>query len=482
MANTIQVKRSINGVVPATGTLAPGEIAWIDHDPATNATGDGTLGALYIGDMTSGGAVTRQIGGTVGSDYVTEILDDTTLTGNTTIGGNGGTESLKLMGANQINGAVTLPTVAQSVNDETAASTSYVQTAVLAGTAPISQASDTDIELTPNHADIATAGDFLVYTGTQGAGLWRNVSLTGGDVSMAIDSPGSGHTMTMQVTDVQNGAVDLATDVVGPFLSSVINTPNETKVTVVSGATGAEHGVQIGLDTNVDIAGHLTIAGDLTVSGTQTTVDTATVSIKDNVFVLGDATSAVGDRGIQYKYDVSGTPTTGYFGQDKATGDFVYRPDATGSNVDEHTGNLGGAQFSTVAGTLTTGSQPNITSLGVIGSGQWQGTAVGAQWGGTGLNTSTANGGNKHTGVPSISSGSWDVNAQLSPTLGGTGYADPAANSLLIGNGANAMTVLSAPNMGNASNAGMFLGMDADSNSATFGAPKWVQTVDGGTW
>jgi len=385
------------------------------------------------------------------------------------------------MTATKINNAVTLPTVAQSVNDETAASTSYVQTAVLAGTAPISQASDTDIELNAG-ADQATEGDFLVYTGTAGSGLWRNVSLTGGDVSMAVDA-GSGHTMTMQVTDVQNGAVDLATDVVGPFLSSVVHTPNETSVTVVSGATGAEHGVKIGLDANqVNIAGHLTIAGDLTVSGTQTTVDTATVSIKDNVFVLGDATSAVGDRGIQYKYDVGGTPTTGYFGQDKATGDFVYRPDATGSNVDEHTGNLGGAQFLTIGGELTTGAQPNITSLGVIGSGQWQGTAVGAQWGGTGLNTSTANGGTKHTGVPSISSGSWDVNAQLSPTLGGTGYADPAANTLLIGNGANAMTVLSAPNMGNASNAGMFLGVDADSNSATFGAPKWVQTMDGGTW
>lgn len=55
----------------------------------------------------------------------------------------------------------------------------------------------------------------------------------------------------------------------------------------------------------------------------------------------------------------------------------------------------------------------SLTTVGTIATGVWHGTSVGAQYGGTGLNTSAS------TGCPSISSGTWSVGACAS--LSGTG-------------------------------------------------------------
>ncbi len=72
MANTIQIKRSDGNSAP--GSLGKGELAWVDH-----GTG-GAAGKLYIGDMTSAGAVVRTIAGP--GHYAP--LADAALTGNPT--------------------------------------------------------------------------------------------------------------------------------------------------------------------------------------------------------------------------------------------------------------------------------------------------------------------------------------------------------------------------------------------------------------
>ncbi|QQS22951.1 hypothetical protein IPM19_00035 [bacterium] len=72
-------------------------------------------------------------------------------------------------------------------------------------------------------------------------------------------------------------------------------------------------------------------------------------------------------------------------------------------------------------------------NTGVVTTGTWNGTAIGAQYGGTGINTSAS------TGVPSISSGTWSVNAQLGVALGGTGAATLTTNGVLYGNGTSAI-------------------------------------------
>ena len=80
---------------------------------------------------------------------------------------------------------------------------------------------------------------------------------------------------------------------------------------------------------------------------------------------------------------------------------------------------------------------PNITgTVALLDGGQtftsalWNGTAIGAQYGGTGLNTSAS------TGVPSISSGTWSVNTLLPLSLGGTNKnITPSAGSVAYSDG-----------------------------------------------
>jgi hypothetical protein len=62
----------------------------------------------------------------------------------------------------------------------------------------------------------------------------------------------------------------------------------------------------------------------------------------------------------------------------------------------------------------------SLTSVGTLSTGTWQATAVGAQWGGTGQNTSAS------TGIPSVSSGTWSVTT--TPSFTGTNISGTAAS------------------------------------------------------
>ena len=78
----------------------------------------------------------------------------------------------------------------------------------------------------------------------------------------------------------------------------------------------------------------------------------------------------------------------------ESDGHLIYNPS---------TGRLTATQL---AGTLQTASQTNITSVGTIGTGVWQGTDIGVQHGGTGVGTHTSNGVLTGNGTSAIESGS----------------------------------------------------------------------------
>ena len=465
MQNQIKIKRSANGNVPV---LAAGEMAWIDH----HATDGGAAGALYIGDMKNGATTVRQIAGAADSSYVTTILDDSALTGDTTMAP-GGVGSVAMAGAAATAGAVTVPTMTAVPDGQTGdlrvANTEFVTSAIQLGTAPIHQADDTDIEL--SGADAATAGDFLVYTGTIGSGLWRNVTLAG-DVSSSIN----GHTMTLNVDQVQNGAVNMSTDTVGAYVSSVVHVANQTSVTLDNSVgdqdLGQHHGVVIGLANDVTIPNDLTVSGDLIVSGTTTTVTSETVSVKDNVFVIGDdSIQNTQDRGIEFKYNKTASAAnakSGWFGFDKTDDTFTYIPDATNTS-EEFTGTIGDAKFTNIAGTLTTALQTAITGLGVISAGTWQADKITPAYGGTGINHTVAG---KDEGVLSLSGGVFDVTPQMSASLGGTGVSEPADGGILVGKGTGQsdMTVLTIGSVGQK----LMVGSN--------GQPTWSDVMDGGTF
>ena len=417
--NKIQIRRSPNVGAPAAGTLQQGELAWVDHS-ATDV--GGTDGCLYIGDMKTGTALVRKIGGTGSSSFVTDILETSALTG-----------------------VPTAPTAGPSVNTTQLATTAFVQTAVAGGTVAIENASDTNMI---NKA----AGHVLLYDGID---TWDNKPLTG-DVTINKDGLTS-------VISVSQTAVVLGTDTQGPYLATLANTDGNLVVTGV----GAEDAAAV-----INLATDVTIAGNLIVAGQTTEVRSTIVTIEDPIFTLGENVAGVQDRGIAMKY----TATDGKFawmGMDVSDDKFKYIPVALNSG-EVITGAVGKAAFSEINGLLMDATQTNITEIGTITTGAWQADEVGPEWGGTGINTSTANGGTKHTGVPSINGGSWDVTAELATSLGGTGLNAVAANGILLGGGAGQdMTVLTLAT--GATAVGMALKIGAT-------GPEWSNVMDGGTF
>lgn len=180
--------------------------------------------------------------------------------------------------------------------------------------------------------------------------------------------------------------------------------------------------VTVGHTTSeVTFGDNVTVTGNLTVAGTTTTVNSTTVSIADPIFELGSSSSDDNlDRGISMKYNSSGAKTA-FMGFDDSDGKFVLIPDATDTNSvftgsigvlksNIETGNTGltvggSTPFSdNGSGTLTLqnvdaldatteatieaaiDTLSNLTSIGTISTGVWQGTPIGTTYGGTGLN------------------------------------------------------------------------------------------------
>lgn len=82
-----------------------------------------------------------------------------------------------------------------------------------------------------------------------------------------------------------------------------------------------------------------------------------------------------------------------------------------------------------------------VTS-GAVTTGSWTATAVGAQYGGTGIATHAA------TGVPYVSSGSWATETLLDETRGGTGIGSYTGGDLIHASGASSLQVLNIGNYG----------------------------------
>lgn len=401
MASTIKIKRSTGASAPIS--LDAGELAWID---------DGGAGTLYIGDAITGAV--KSIGGNKGGDWGADLLNSTTLTG-----------------------TPTAPTASASDNSTQVATTAYVDNQVLNATNAISAASDTNI-ITPSAAQI------LIHDGVNS---WDNKSLSG-DVTIASDG-------STTVNSVAPNTVALGTDTTGNFVASIASANGDL---VVSNSGTEQANVDLALPNDV------TVRGNLTVQGTTTTVDSTTVVVSDPIFVIGEQTAGK-DRGIEFKYSVApGIGKQGFFGYDDSAAAFTFIEDATNTN-EVFSGTAGNVIFGDITGTLQTASQTNITGLGTITTGTWQGDIIDAARGGFGIDTSAS------TGVASVSGGTWSVASELSVTLGGTGRSSLAAGTLMYGNGTNAMTQLAV------GTANQFLQM----NSAGT-APEWTSTMDGGTF
>jgi len=356
--NVIQIKRSPNAAAPAT--LAAGELAWID---------DGGAGTLYIGDAATGAIKT--IGGNKAGDWGTDFRTDTALLGTTTMANlTAGAGAFDFTSATTI----TAPTQAPNDSSDKVATTQYVNDRINVSGGAFSTLTDTDFSNLAN-------GHLAIYDADAdgGNGKWENHPISGGHVTMSKDG-------VMQVVDVQAGAIDLTTDTASPYVATITNTDTNLAITN-SGGTNAGVGI--------DLAANVTISGDLVVQGQTTTVDSTTVTLSDPVLVLGTAVSgASNDSGVEFNYD-DGAAKKGYFGWDRSSNVFTFIPDA--SNTGEvFTGTAGNAKFNEVEAEISTAVQTqittmaNLTTVGTISTGVWEGTEIAQNKGGTGRTSGTA--------------------------------------------------------------------------------------------
>jgi hypothetical protein len=160
----------------------------------------------------------------------------------------------------------------------------------------------------------------------------------------------------------------------------------------------AANGTDVEWASNIDIPGtldvtgnavfdaNLTVQGDLTVNGTETIINTQTLTVEDKNIELGKITSPTDVTADGGGITLKGTT-------DK-TINWIDATDAwtLSEHVDLATGKeyrINGAQVLTGTGLGSGVTSSSLTSVGTIGTGIWQGTAVGTAYGGTGQTTYT---------------------------------------------------------------------------------------------
>jgi hypothetical protein len=174
-----------------------------------------------------------------------------------------------------------------------------------------------------------------------------------------------------------------------PVIKLVDGTARQLLQTDAAG-TSVEWASNIDIPGTLDVTGAATfdnnviIQGDLTVNGTETIINTQTLDVEDKNIVIGkvvtpsDITADGG--GITLKGDTDKT---------------INWVDATDAwTLSEHV-NIASAKEYRIAGTkvldaTSLGSavvSSSLTSVGTIGTGVWQGTAIGTAYGGTGQTT-----------------------------------------------------------------------------------------------
>jgi hypothetical protein len=408
--NIIKIKRTTGTTAPSS--LNAGELAY--------SGGAGTQGnngqRLFIGDPANSNAVT-----VIGGNYFSNLMDHAH--GTTTA------SSVLIVDANKSTSEVRTPALylGTSGNDTLVTATAAEINALDGITTNVTELNYLD----GTSLGTVVASKVLAVDANKDITGFRNITLTGEldaatlDVSGNIDVDGVAN---LDNTDIDgsltvDGAIDLNATTMDLDASGAvtIDTSDSTNGVKVATATSGIP-VTIGHTTSeVTVQDNLTVTGNLTVSGTTTTVNSTTVSIADPIFEIGESGSDDNlDRGLKLKYNSSGAKFA-FMGYDDSDGKFAFIPDATDTsnvfsgsigtlkaNID--TGNTGlkvgsSIPFSDSSGTLTLqnvdaidattettleaaiDSLSNLTTVGTIGSGTWQGTVLATTYGGTGLSS-----------------------------------------------------------------------------------------------
>jgi hypothetical protein len=356
MANTLRIKRRATGNAGAPTSLENAELAFNEVD-----------NILYYGKGSGGvGGTATTVEAIGGLGAFITLTGEQTITGNKTFSGNtivptptaNGHAATKLY----VDGAIANVATAFTVSGDSGFNqtiTSGADTLTIAGGTGLSSIGSNTDTLTINLDNTAVT-----------AATYGNASSVG---TFTVDAQGRltnavSTSISITASQVSDRATNLVTGLTG--------TANE--IAVSNSGVGA---VTLSLPANVTISNNLTVSGDLIVNGNTTTLNTATIVVEDKNIVLANVESPTDTTADGAGFTIKGAT-------DK-TLNWVDATDAWTSS--EHFNIVSGKSFyiggsavlsnTTLASSVVTSS---LTSVGTIGTGVWQGTAVAIAYGGTG--------------------------------------------------------------------------------------------------
>jgi len=526
MANTIQIKRSTNNTIPNSnisgGTLTNGELGY-SYSSDDGSGDEAGVGKLFIGHADGLGGTRAAV--IIGGSYFTKLLDHAngTLTASSAIltDNNSHIDAFKTtalyLGASGSGVQVTSSAVELNKLDGATSSTAElnVLTGITSNTSELNKldgVTSSTAEL--NYVNVSpgalTASKAMVVDGTSTIDTVK---------TNALHLSGVQVTSSAAELNLLDGITAIDTD-----LSTVAGT-HTTLVSALAAKTYIDN-TRSGLEVKDSVVaattanltagynnGTVGVGATLTNSGSQAAIAIDGISLTGNDRVLVKDQTTAAHNGV-YKVTVVGNGSTNWVltrttdadtaaefnsgvfffvekGTENADNGFVMSQDTTiawGTTAITFSQFSGAGQITAGSGLAKTGDtltvntgtgitvtsdnividtawvgQAAITTVGTIGTGTWNATAISATKGGTGLNTSSA------TGVGIVTSGTWTTPAQLTVGFGGTGASTFTSNGILYGNGTGAISVTAA-------------GTDGYFLKSNSGTPAWTNVIDGGTF
>ena len=413
--NIIKIKRTTGTTAPSS--LNAGELAY--------SGGAGTQGnngqRLFIGDPANSNAVT-----VIGGNYFSNLLDHAH--GTTTA------SSALIVNAAKSTSELRTPALylGTSGNDTLVTSTAAELNVLDGITTNVTELNYLD----GTALGTVIASKVVAVDANKDITGFRNVTTTGQlaaaslDIGGSIDVDGDSY---LDNTDIDgslivDGSIDFNTTTFDLDATGLVTIDSSNASGIRIGANSSAKPITIGHTTSeVTVGDNLTVTGNLTVSGTTTTVNSTTVAIADPIFEIGESGSDDNlDRGIKMHYN-DGAARIAFMGYDDSDGKFAMIRYATDTNnvfsgpigtlkanletADSSGLSIGGIlPFEKSAGTLklnnisgidaTTEATieaaidtlSNLTTIGTIASGTWNGTAIATQYGGTGLTSHGSSG------------------------------------------------------------------------------------------
>ena len=502
MANQIQIKRSTNNTVPNSyisgGTLTNGEMGY-SYSSADGSGDEAGQGKLYIGHADGLGGTRSAV--IIGGSYFTNLLDHAngTLTASSAIltDNNSHVDALKTTGLylGASGSAVQVTASAAELNKLDGVTSSTAELNVLDGATlnvdelnKLDGCSATTAELNVLNASTAgtlTANKAVVVDSNKEINEIRTTYLYLSN--QVVSSNATELNLLSGITAIDT---DLST-VAGTHTTLVSALAAKTYIDNTRSGLEVKDSVVVATTANITLSGTQTIDGIAVTAGQRVLVKDQTTASQNGIYVV-----AAGAWSRSTDADTAAEFNSGVFffvekGTDNADNGFVMTQDAA---ITFGTTAITFSQFSG-AGQITAGSglaksgdtllvntgtgitvtgdniiidtawagQAAITTLGTIGTGTWNATAISATKGGTGLDTSSA------TGIPVITSGTWSTAAQLSVAQGGTGTTGFTSGGILYGNSTGTIQVTA-------------VGVDGYFLKSNSGTPAWTNVIDGGTF